>query len=171
MRLLLLAITTVLSAHAVPLDFSGIDLRNGKALSWSAQAGPSVVVFLSPSCPCSRGHESALATLAQQNPRVRFLGVVSGDAPDAPAHFRNGSLPFPVIAEREHAWADAFDALNTPHAFVIAQGEVVYRGGVDDSRDVERANRHYLRDALGDVLAGRKVAKAEARAVGCAIRR
>lgn len=171
MKLWFFALTVVLSAQAVPLSFSGTDLRNGRAVNWIVQTRPGVVVFLSPTCPCSRSHEAALTELAKQHPGVDFLGVVSGDAPESAAHFRAGALPFPVIAEKNHEWADALGALNTPHAFVIHHGEVVYRGGVDDSRQADRAKRHYLRDALTDIEAGRAVANAETRAVGCAIRR
>lgn len=171
MKLFLLALIGASSAQAVPLALRGTDLRTGQSIEWSASSQPAVVVFLSPQCPCSRSHEPALAQLAKRHPDVAFLGIVSGESTGAAEHFRQAGLPFPVIGESGYDWADAFGALNTPHAFLIASGEVVYRGGVDDSRQVERASRHYLQEALADVKAGRKVAKSEARAVGCAIRR
>ncbi len=160
------------AGYATLPELHGTDWKTGQSVAWSPTSNPSVIVFLSPTCPCSRAHEGKLSELARKNPDVGFLGIVSGKAMDGAAeHFRQSTLPFPVIGQSTHAWADAFGALNTPHAFLISHGEVVYRGGVDDSRVSGRASRHYLQDALADLKNGRKISRPEARAVGCAIRR
>ena len=77
-----------------------------------------------------------------------------------------------VIADPELRLADQFGALKTPHAFVLStKGELLYRGGVDSSSIAERADRHYLRDALTAIAAGKEPEIKEARALGCVIQR
>jgi hypothetical protein len=54
---------------------------------------------------------------------------------------------------------------------VDAKGIAVYAGAVDDNRNPQRAQKHYLKDALDEVLAGKGVAVSQTQATGCAIRR
>ena len=153
---------------------AGNDLSTGKPVSWNPQDGVSVVVFLSPFCPCSQSHEAAVKTLAAKYPKVAFWGVSSGTpVKAAEAYFKN-RLPFPVLAEPEVEWADSFGALNTPHVFVVsAAGEVVYQGGVDDRRDGNSGEpgRNYLAEVLKDLDQGKTPRVARSRALGCAIRK
>ncbi|MFN8309324.1 MAG: hypothetical protein U0T73_05125 [Chitinophagales bacterium] len=70
--------------------------------------------------------------------------------------------------------ARSFKAEKTPHAFVLwrEQGKwiIKYRGAIDDNGNhPELVQRHYLIDALNDLLNGKNVRIAEGEAVGCAI--
>ena len=172
MRRLLLAILFCVPAFALP-DLRGRDLVSGSAVHWKPGVKTSVVVFLSPTCPCSRSHEGALREMRARFPQFDFVGVVSNaDEKAAREHFTASALGFPVLSEAGHAWADAFSALNTPHAFVVgASGEVEFEGGVDDSRNAQRAREAYLNAALTALAEGRPVEKRRARPLGCAIRR
>ncbi len=164
----LLVILTTTAASALPV-IEGTDLRNGRSVHWPVDKA-SVVVFLSAQCPCSISHEPVLADLAQRYPQFPFVGVVSNAAFGAEKHY--ALMPFPVISEKAHAWADGFSALNTPHAFLVdAQGNVLFQGGVDDSRDAQRAEQGYLAQALAEVAQGKPVSVKAARPLGCAIRR
>lgn len=161
-------------AMAFP-SLQGKDLATGRDIAWKAGTQMSVVVFLSPLCPCSQSHEKSLRKLAEAFPSVQFLGVVSNALEpemQARAHFTKAALPFPIIEESHHAWADSFGALNTPHAFVFdSKGDLLFQGGVDNSRDAAKATRQYLEEALGAMMAGRSVEVKQARPLGCAIRR
>ncbi len=174
MALLLVSLLWALSAQASLPSIKGLDLRSGQSVEWQAGAR-SVVVFLSPSCPCSRSHEATLAKLAKQYPAFRFLGVVSNrrlNGEIAKPHFVKAQLPFPVVLEEGVTTADAFGALNTPHAFVLDEaGNVLFKGGVDDSRNAGRATQHFLADALQALTEGRPIEVTQARPLGCAIRR
>lgn len=160
------------SVLALP-TLSGQDLASGKNVEWIPGREMSVIVFVSPHCPCSLSHESSLVELASRFSKIRFLGVVSGaNVKVAEDHFKERRLGFPVIAESGHEWADAFGALNTPHAFVVdRQGVVVFRGGVDNSRDASRADRLFLKQALEDLEQSKPIRVAASRPLGCAIRR
>jgi peroxiredoxin len=68
----------------------------------------------------------------------------------------------------------AYGAVVTPQMFVIdAKGELVYSGAISDNptrrASEARASRNYVRAALDDLAAGRKVSTASTRPFGCTI--
>jgi mono/diheme cytochrome c family protein/peroxiredoxin len=158
--------------HGVP----GLD---GKIVNLAApEAGASVIVFYSSECPISNSYSPTLNEIAAQfpPPAVRMVGVcVDPDlsSADVSAHAKEFGLKFPVVHDRLGTLAMRLGAKVTPEAFVIDdQGDVRYHGRIDDqyaARRQRRANStsHELLDAIGDVLAGRKVANPHVEAVGC----
>lgn len=143
-----------------------VKLEDSKAL---------VVVFLSAKCPCSDSHLAELRALHKDFPQMRFVAVHSNadESPElALPYFQKAQLPFDLIQDEGNRWADEFKALKTPHAFVVSsQGEILYQGGVTDSKNLERAQRKFLREALTDLMADRKVQTPEGRTLGCVISR
>jgi len=132
-----------------------------------AKLSGTVVVVLSPSCPCSKSHEPVLAELAKRFPSFGFVGLRADDE-DGRKHFTADRLPFPVVA-RVGA-ASALGAMKTPHVFVFdSEGALKYRGGVDDSHDASRARIPYLADALTALDAGAAPAYPETRPLGCRV--
>ncbi len=134
-----------------------------------------VVVFLSAVCPCSDSHIHELSRLKTEYSEFSFVGVHSNTDEGrelTQKYFTQTKLPFPVIQDTNAKIADEFKAFKTPHAFVISpKGEILYQGGVSSSRHFDSADRKYLREALGDLKAGRKVGMAEGRTLGCIISR
>ncbi len=88
-------------------------------------------------------------------------------------YFKSANLPFPVIKDSNTLLADKFKALKTPHVFVLLNdGTTAYQGGVSSSRHFDdKTNRKYLREALEDLAALRKVQTPEGRTLGCVISR
>jgi peroxiredoxin len=135
-----------------------------------------IVVFLSAKCPCSGSHEQTLKDLAAKfSPKgFQFVAVhsnVDEDPTLASQHFSKASLPFPVLQDDHAALADRFGALKTPHVFVLKQGEVVFQGGVDDSKNSPQAKEHFLLNALNDLDQGKLPEVKQVRALGCIIKR
>jgi peroxiredoxin len=153
------------------------DLLTGKAMKIGIDAGKKglVVVFLSSRCPCSTSHEPVLSKLLREFPEFAFVGVNSNsdeDIESAQKHFRASGLPFPVLSDRGAALANRFQALKTPHAYVLnPSGEVLFQGGVDSSREAANAEHHYLADALTAIRQGKKPDPQEVRTLGCIIKR
>jgi peroxiredoxin len=174
----LLVLNPGLVLAAVPAVISGTEVGRVSApkLELNPAAQTTVVVFLSAKCPCSAGHMEALRALASEYSKtgIRFVGVHSNadeTAEFAAPVFHKLRLPFPVVHDPGAKIADAYGALKTPHVFVVHHGEIVFSGGVDDSQASDTARKHYLRDALGAVAAGRKPEHAQVRALGCQIKR
>jgi peroxiredoxin len=166
-------------AQAFPVQFSGTDLRTNAPfnLELKKTSKALVVVFLSSKCPCSASHEQPLNEMfAEFNSKgIDFVAINSNaDETDEQRklHFSEAKLKFPVLKDIDAKWADQFKALKTPHAFVLnPAGEVIYRGGVDDSARAEMSKKHFLKDALVSIANGEKPKTSEGRALGCVISR
>lgn len=139
-----------------------------------------VLIFMSNACPGVKAYDARLKALHLEfAPRgVRFLGVNSIDERNYPNEDLDGmakaaearQLPFPYLKDREQVVARAFGAVCTPHVHVIdGEGIVRYRGRIDDAMIASRATRHYLRDALKDVVTKRDVRVPETAPLGCII--
>ncbi|WP_413557372.1 redoxin domain-containing protein [Bdellovibrio sp. HCB209] len=155
----------------------GTDVLNGKFLHHETKTATkgTVVVFMSAKCPCSASHEVLLKDMAEQFKDFKFIGVHSNSDENSEVtkqHFSAAALPFPVIQDSKSRLANEFAALKTPHAFVLnPAGEILYQGGVTDSSQGPSAKKHFLKDALDDIEAGKAVRMKEGRAIGCFIQR
>ena len=76
-----------------------------------------------------------------------------------------------ILLDKEHVVADLYEAVSTPHVFVIdREGLLRYRGAVDDVRFRQpKETRFYLEEVIETLLEGRKPALEETLAYGCAI--
>ena len=89
-------------------------------------------------------------------------------------HRGRGAAPAALLMDSAGTMGRAYGAVVTPHMFVIdPKGELAYSGAISDnptmSASAARAARNYVRAALDDVLAGRKVANPSTRPFGCTI--
>jgi thiol-disulfide isomerase/thioredoxin/mono/diheme cytochrome c family protein len=81
----------------------------------------------------------------------------------------------PVLIDDTQIIGESLDLVRTGEVFVLdpQTWSVVYRGALDDRLTYENqkreASEHYLKDALDDMLGGRKVAVSSTDAVGCLI--
>lgn len=157
-------------------QLEGQDLLKQKTIVVSSENKKGlVVVFLSAKCPCSNSHVFEVQKLSQEYADFQFVAVHSNmdeDLKISLPYFEKAGLSFPVLEDQNTKLADELKALKTPHAFVyLANGEKVYEGGVSNSKDCERSDRLYLREALQDLEAGREVRTPEGRTLGCVITR
>jgi len=76
-----------------------------------------------------------------------------------------------VLIDAEHRVADLYEAVTTPHAFVVdREGILRYRGAVDDVTFRQRkATRFFLEEAVEALLEGRLPELQETPAYGCTI--
>jgi peroxiredoxin len=168
----------LLNAHAlqIPLELQGTNLINNEVVRLKPDNSKAlVVVFLSAKCPCSNSHNTELQDLASQFPGFKFVAIhsnVDEEKTLAQNYFKKVSFPFPVIHDEKAKLADQFKALKTPHAFLISHsGEILYQGGITNSKDCEKADRKFLREALTDLNDGKPIRTPEGRTLGCAISR
>ncbi|MBM4071957.1 MAG: redoxin domain-containing protein [Planctomycetes bacterium] len=140
-----------------------------------------VVVFLGTQCPINNLYLATLAELHREfaEKGVQFLGINSNwqDSPRAIAdHADKYKIPFPVLRDDGAKVAGKFGATRTPEAFVLDAGLTVrYQGRIDDQFgiDIRRAKptRQDLAEAVGEVLAGKKVSRPWTTVAGCIISR
>ncbi|HKY30995.1 MAG TPA: thioredoxin family protein [Candidatus Polarisedimenticolia bacterium] len=159
-------------------DFTLTDYE-GKShtLSQHRDAKGVVLIFVSTRCPVSNAYNQRMVKLAAdyQPKGFRFLGVNANKAelPEELAqHARKNDWNFPVLKDTGNKVADQLGATVTPEVYLVdSAGVLRYHGRIDDSQDAPAARQHDLREALDALLAGQEVARKEAKAFGCTIKR
>ena len=146
-----------------------------------------VLEWTSASCPFVRAqYESGVMPELQKwaaSQGIVWLSVISThpsrrdylppDKADA-MHRARGAAPAALLMDSAGSMGRAYGAVVTPQMFVIdPKGEVVYSGAISDNptmsaRDA-RAARNYVKAALEDLAAGRRVATASTRPFGCTV--
>lgn len=174
----ILSIVSSLRCLALPSVIQLIDLRSGSMTKISTKPTDklaTVFVFLSSECPCSESHQPVLSELAKSHPEFAFVGVHSNSdesIDDARIFFKKAELFFPVVEDTGQKIANELGALKTPHAFVVnPKGEILFRGGVDETHIASGAKKHFLAMALDAIVAGQKPDPDEVAPLGCAISR
>ena len=161
---------------------------NGKTHSLEQYRGKWVVLeWLNHSCPYVRKHYDGGAMQALQKKyagRVVWLSIVSS-APGKQGHCSNechneltkekNAAPHAVLVDAPGKVGRAYDAITTPHMFVInPQGNIVYMGGIDDKNSTRAADlktaRPHVDIALQEALAGKPVSVATSQPYGCSVK-
>jgi hypothetical protein len=114
-----------------------------------------------------------MACLVQWGEDVQLLSIASNrneSVPMVEEASRARRLPA-VLLDPEHRVADLYEAVTTPHAFVVDRdGLLRYRGAIDDVTFRQRkATRFYLEEAVEALLDGRVPGLQETPSYGCTI--
>jgi peroxiredoxin len=176
----------LLSLIYVSNVFANISWQNIKAFEYvqknvvekkynNAKNNVGVFFFLSASCPCSRGYFEYLNELADKYKGFNFAAfhsskVVSRDT--AQRYFDKYEINFPIFDDKSLKYANQFQALKTPHVFVVnGAGEIMYSGGVANSRNMKKADKFYLEKVLEEISHGKEPSVKNTRVLGCYISR
>jgi len=177
----LIVVSNASGAGERKVDLKSMKGPDGKVVELKApDRGVSVLIFYSSECPISNGYSPILNQIVGGFPaeRVRFIGVcVDPDLSNAEvlAHSKDFGLKFPVVHDADGSLGKRLGATITPEAFVVdAKGLIRYYGRIDDlyperGKTNAHPERHELKDAVADVLAGREIKVKHAIAVGCPI--
>jgi len=142
----------------------GGEARTLDSFARAAGMKGAVVVFLSCKCPYVAQARAPLADLAHQyGAKVAFVGLNANQNEKADEIRTDAAMnfPFPMLRDDGSKVADLYGAERTPEVFLVgADGVIRYHGGVAD-----------LGPALGELVAGKSVAKPESKAFGCTIKR
>jgi peroxiredoxin len=169
-------------------DFTATDI-NGKTVKLSDYKGKIVVLeSFNLGCPFCMGHFKSGAMQELQKD-LTSKGVVWLMVNSVNPKSSNYKTPDQAKADWEkykiNATAEIQDSdgtvghlygmQTTPHMFVIDQsGILVYNGAIDDVRDNPdhdpRKARNYVKEAVGKIQAGDKVAVTETKPYGCSVK-
>ena len=155
-------------------DFELPDLQ-GKLHKLSDTRGQIVIInFWSAECPHSeRTDNSTSACLAKWGEKVVMLPIAANR--NEPAEMvveaaKARRLPM-VLMDAQLVVADLYEAMTTPHVFVIDRAGILrYRGALDDVRFRQPiVTRFYLEEVVEALLDGRDLPLQETLAYGCTI--
>lgn len=163
-------------------EFSLKDYRGrAHALSEYAKSDVVVLAFLGTECPLAKLYGPRLAAIddAFESQSVTILGVNSNrhdSITEIAAHARVHGIEFPVLKDLGNRVADQVGAKRTPEIVVLDRDRIVrYHGRIDDQYGVgyirDEPQKHFLKDAITALLAGRKIAQPRTDVVGCFIGR
>ena len=143
-----------------------------------------IVVFICNKCPMAKFYSQRLN---QMDAKYKKMGVplVAINSMDTLAYgdesfkqmqkkvFKE-QLHFPYLQDKKQHIAKQFNATHTPQAFVIwkIKGKYIldYEGAIDDNAgEPEKAEHHYLTDAVDQLVQGKKVIVTKSESFGCRI--
>jgi len=157
-------------------DFELTDIQ-GNTHRLSDYRGKIVIVnFWSCECPHSeRADKQIVELLAKWNGEVVLLSIAANQNESAQSveeAARSRSLPT-VLLDAGHVVADLYEAVTTPHVFVVDKdGSLRYRGAVDDVTFRNRtASRFFLDEVVGALISGHFSPLTETISYGCTILR
>lgn len=167
-----------LAIGATVEEFSLPD-ADGKARTLKSLAGKNgtVLLFVAVQCPVSNAYNARMEKLAQDYKArgINVVGINSNVAESAEAvkaHAATNNLSFTILKDPANKIADQLGASVTPEAYFLdASNKLVYRGRIDNNRNVDQVNATELRDAIEANLSGKPVTKSVATAFGCSIKR
>lgn len=155
-------------------DAEGTDFSLSKL---SEEKQVTVVLFLATQCPVATDYTDRIVNLvkAYDKEKVQFIGINSNKQEkieEILAYSKKHGFEFPVLKDPENKIADYFGARRTPEVFLLDAKRVLrYAGAIDNSR--KEPTKHYLKEALDLVIAGKDIPKPskKTRAIGCTIKR
>jgi len=163
------------------VEMKGVD---GKSVSIAGAAGAkgTLVLFICNHCPWVKAWQSRIAELGNAAGK-QGIGVIAINSNDPSAYpeddyagmvqrAKDVGYRFAYVVDATSDVARAFGATHTPEAFLFdAKGKLVYHGAVDDNaREPGAVKSHWLADAVTAVAAGKPVATADSKAMGCSIK-
>ena len=171
------------SQSSVAGEFWRFELMDGRGIEPfdDSRVKAIVLLFVATDCPIANAYQPVIAEIHQRfsNQGIQFLLIhpdrdITHEA--AQTHAHQFQIEIPVVLDQELRIARRVDAEITPQAVIIQRGtpEPVYRGAIDNQyagfgKKRPAPDKHYLVDALEDVLANLPVSIAETKAVGCFI--
>jgi peroxiredoxin len=141
-----------------------------------------IVIFSCNHCPYVQAYEERLKQIQKDyaSKGVAIVAINSNDDKEYPDDsFENmkkradeKQFNFPYLRDESQEIAKAFDASHTPEIFLFDEKrELAFHGKIDDNwQEPEKAKSKYLREALDELLEGKKISVPETFTIGCTIK-
>lgn len=159
----------------------------GKMVSMSENRASKgyIIIFTCNHCPFSRAYEGRIIALDKKYANQGY--PVLAINPNDPSAYEEDSFEnmkavakskgysFNYMQDENQDVARAFGATRTPSAYIVKrEGDrftMQYIGAIDDnSQDANGVTKHYIEDALNNLLSGKPVVTNFTKTVGCAIK-
>src|SRR5215831_434731 len=178
--------TLALGAAAPDFKLPGVDGRTYELKDF-AGSKVLVIVFTCNHCPTSQYYEPRIKELAAdyKDKGVALVAIMPNDPKsvrldelgwtdlsdsfeEMKIRARDRAYNFPYLYDGDtEVVSKAYGPVATPHVFVFdEERRLRYVGAIDDSERVQHVQKHYLRDALDALLAGRTPPATQTKVVG-----
>ena len=144
-----------------------------------------IIIFDCNTCPMSRAYNSRIIALnkkfATQGFPVVLINPNSAEMVPEESfdkmknHAKEHGYDFPYLYDESQNVVRKFNPTNTPHTFVLNKTssglKVAYIGAIDNnSRDGSKADKHFVEEAVNELLAGKPVTVTKTKAIGCTVK-
>jgi len=144
-----------------------------------------IVIFDCNTCPMSRAYNSRIIALNKKYVSQGFpVVLINPNSAEVVAeesfdemknHAKEHGYDFPYLYDQSQEVVRKFNPTNTPHTFVLNKTtgglKVVYIGAIDNnSRDGAKADKHFVEEAVNELLAGKPVTVTKTKAIGCTVK-
>ncbi len=140
------------------------------------------IIFTCNHCPYAQAYQDRIINLQKEfgDKGLQIIAINSNDSTDYPddsfenmvKRSKEKKFNFPYLHDESQIFGRAFGAQVTPDCFVFDEKRTLqYRGRIDDNwQNPEIANTHDLKNAIINLLSGKKPSVQEASAIGCSIK-
>ena len=169
------------TAPAMDVKMLGVDGKQ-VAIEDLPTAKGRLVIFTCNACPWAKAWEERIVTLGNTWSK-KGVGVIAINSNDPAVQADDGydtmkaraqqrGMKYAYVVDETSEVAREFGATRTPEAYVFdADGKLVYHGAIDDNaHEPGKVKVRYLDAALKSMTAGKTVATAETKALGCSIK-
>jgi hypothetical protein len=183
--------TLLIGSQLPAADIKMKDISGGEyTLSGLKESSGLLVIFSCNGCPFVVGSEGSegwegryeeLRALAESN-NIGMALINSNEAKRAKGDDlssmksraeEHGFAKCKYLLDENSVVANAFYARTTPHVYLFDGAmKLVYKGAIDDNvDDSKKVKDAYLKDAIKNLVAGKKIKPEETKPVGCSIKR
>ncbi|MCC2672786.1 MAG: Peroxiredoxin, partial [Armatimonadetes bacterium] len=161
---------------ATPIVWTDLEGRGYTPLFLRAHPA-TVFLFVSTECPLANAYLPRIQELEaryyQRGVRVFLVDAHPADTlPRLQEYVKSRQLVIPVVKDPEAVLTARLGATRTPEAVVVGrEGQVLYRGRIDDHKDPKLVRKQHLVQTLDAILEGRPVPSARTEVEGCFISR
>ena len=161
-------------------DWTGLVGVDGAkhSLSDYKDAKVAIVVFTCNHCPVAQAYQDRIIALQKdyKNKGVQVIAVNVNNIPDdtldkMKERAKSKGFNFPYLYDSTQKIGHDYGATTTPHVFVLDKNrKLAYMGGIDDNMKPDEVKKHYLRDAVDALLAGKTPPETDTKHLGCSIK-
>lgn len=155
-----------------------------KLSDYTKQGKIVVLEWFNPECPFIKLHFEKQTTMVDmynhyKNKNVVVLAIDSTNSGNPNfgkdgAAKKNWKIDFPILVDADGKVGKMYGAKTTPHMFVIDKhGNLAYQGAIDNDPKNEKTAKekhNYVRAALDQLIAGKKVSEPETKSYGCSVK-
>jgi thiol-disulfide isomerase/thioredoxin len=125
---------------------------------------PTAYIFMSQTCPYCKGYEKRLAEMSETYGKKGLSFVMVYPTRATPQekkvkYHKSAGFKGWFLNDKDASVAAKLKIKKTPEIVLVSkQGEIVFRGGIDDNPfDAAKVKKPHFKNACDDLLAGRKV--------------
>ena len=156
------------------------------SLAGNSEAKGYILIFTCNTCPYSVAYEDRIIELHQKYASKGYpvVAVQPNDTQRSPGdsfdkmkqRAKEKGFDFPYLIDETQEVTRTYGATNTPHVYVLDRASndsftIKYIGAIDNnSRDASAADKHYVEDAVDNLIKGNPVETNKTKAIGCTIK-